>query len=70
MNKVVLHAALAGVCASIFAAPAIAAGAADFYKDKTVTVLIGAGMGGSYGLYGQLTSNFIGPRPSARKSTW
>lgn len=61
MNKVVLHAALAGVCASIFAAPAIAAGAADFYKDKTVTVLIGAGMGGSYGLYGQLTSNFIGP---------
>jgi tripartite-type tricarboxylate transporter receptor subunit TctC len=61
MKNVVSCAMAAGLLASVAAAPALAAGVADFYKNKTVTVLIGSGMGGSYGLYGQLTSNFIGP---------
>jgi tripartite-type tricarboxylate transporter receptor subunit TctC len=64
MKRAIAVAALTGVLAPLSAIPAIAAGddaAAKFYKNRTVTVLIGAGMGGSYGLYGQLTSNHLGP---------
>lgn len=63
MRRSVLYLASAGLAASVSGAPVMAAdnsAAADFYKSRTVTVLIGAGMGGSYGLYGQLTSNFLG----------
>lgn len=46
--------ALAGAIA-IFAAPAKSQNSvADFYKGKDVQVVIGADVGGSYGLYGQL----------------
>ena len=33
--------------------------AADFYKGKTVKVIIGASMGGRYGLYAQLLSRHV-----------
>ncbi len=36
---------------------ATAAGVADFYKDKTVTIIVGFGAGGSYGIYARLLSN-------------
>lgn len=55
--------ALAGVLMALAVSPSVAAdndAVANFYKNRTVTVLIGAGMGGSYGLYGQLTSNNLG----------
>ena len=45
----------------VAAAPAAtAAGVADFYKDKTVTILIGFSSGGSYGIYARLLSNALG----------
>ena len=61
MKSTVLSALTAGLLVSAVAMPSYADNVADFYHNKTITVLIGAGMGGSYGLYGQLTSNFIGP---------
>lgn len=33
---------------------------ADFYKDKTVRIIIGTGMGGSYGVYAQLVARHLG----------
>lgn len=42
----------------VVAAPAAtAAGVADFYKNKTVTILVGFGSGGSYGVYARLLAN-------------
>ena len=42
------------------AAPVAADPIADFYKDRTVTIVFGAGMGGSYGLYSQLATRHLG----------
>ena len=55
----VLAAVIAG---SSGARPAAADPVADFYKGKTVQIIIGAGMGGSYGLYGQLAARHIASR--------
>src|SRR5688572_5878651 len=33
---------------------------ADFYKGKTVRVIIGTGVGGTYGVYGQLVARHFG----------
>ncbi|MDA1325119.1 MAG: tripartite tricarboxylate transporter substrate-binding protein [Proteobacteria bacterium] len=63
MQNVFLGTAVTGVLAVLAVTPAMAANddaVANFYGKRTVTVLIGAGMGGSYGLYGQLTSNNLG----------
>jgi tripartite-type tricarboxylate transporter receptor subunit TctC len=64
MKRLVSRAALAaGAVATFAAAPAMAAGdeaAARFYGSKTVTVVVGSGMGGSYGLYGQMTAQHLG----------
>jgi tripartite-type tricarboxylate transporter receptor subunit TctC len=62
MISFVSRAVLAGAAAALAAAPALAddAAVANFYDGKTITVVIGSGMGGSYGLYGQLTAQFIG----------
>ncbi len=56
-----LAAGIAAAVVSVSSAQADDKAVADFYKNKTVTVVIGSGMGGSYGLYGQLTSQFLGP---------
>lgn len=47
--------------AAVLLAPqaASADAASDFYKDKTVRVIIGASMGGSYGLFAQLMSRHV-----------
>lgn len=42
------------------AAPATAETAADFYKGKTVNVLIGVGAGGEYDLQARLVARFLG----------
>lgn len=56
-----------GLRAVLLAAPALVlAGAAqadavsDFYKDRTVTVVVPAGLGGSIGLYGLIFSHHVG----------
>ena len=41
-------------------APARADAVADFYKGKTVRVVIGTGIGGTYGTYGQLVARHFG----------
>ena len=33
---------------------------ADFYKAKTIRVIIGTGVGGTYGVYGQLVARHFG----------
>ncbi len=53
-----LAVALAGVMT--LARPAGADEVADFYKGKTVRVIIGTGIGGTYGVYGQLVSRHFG----------
>jgi len=63
MSRGVFRAALACAATAYAAMPSIAAGdeaVAKFYDKKTVTVIIGAGMGGSYGLYGQMTAQHLG----------
>jgi tripartite-type tricarboxylate transporter receptor subunit TctC len=42
--------------------PAAADPVADFYKGRTVSIVIGSGMGGSYGLYSQLAARYIGKK--------
>ncbi|MQA67455.1 MAG: hypothetical protein GEU76_16390 [Alphaproteobacteria bacterium] len=52
-------AVLAAVAAMPFAASADDA-VARFFDGKTITVVVGSGMGGSYGLYGGLTAQHLG----------
>jgi tripartite-type tricarboxylate transporter receptor subunit TctC len=53
--------ALAGAVASLIAAPtARAESVAEFYKGKTIRVVIGSGVGGSYAVFAQLTSRHLG----------
>jgi tripartite-type tricarboxylate transporter receptor subunit TctC len=52
-----------GVCAALLLAGAGTANAqsvAEFYKGKSVNVLIGVGVGGEYDLHARLTGRFIG----------
>ena len=42
-----------------FAAPATAQSPADFFKGKTITILVGAGAGGSFMLYAQLLADHM-----------
>src|SRR6185436_3131214 len=45
---------------ALFAAPAAAQAPADFYKGKTVSLLMGTGPGGSYDLYGRTIAEHFG----------
>jgi tripartite-type tricarboxylate transporter receptor subunit TctC len=52
-----------GLCAALLlagAGTAQAQSAADFYKGKTVNLLIGVGVGGEYDLHARLTGRFLG----------
>lgn len=51
-------AAFAALC--IIALPASAQGVADFYRGKTIQLVIPTNMGGSVGLYGKLVTDHIG----------
>ncbi|MGH7488882.1 MAG: Bug family tripartite tricarboxylate transporter substrate binding protein, partial [bacterium] len=52
---------IATLVASCFAPhPAAADSIADFYRGKTVRIIIPASMGGSVAVYGRLTADFIG----------
>jgi len=61
MFKLRSDAAIAVIALTAFsAAPAHADGVADFYKDKTVTIMVGFGAGGGYGLYARTLSQHMG----------
>jgi tripartite-type tricarboxylate transporter receptor subunit TctC len=51
---------LAVVAVGLATAPAMAQAPADFYKGKTVSILMGTGPGGSYDLYGRTIAEHIG----------
>jgi tripartite-type tricarboxylate transporter receptor subunit TctC len=53
-------AAFSVLAGSLVSAPAFAESVADFYKGKTVRVVIGSGVGGSYAVFAQLTSRHLG----------
>ena len=59
----VTHAAGA-IAAALFAAlplqPALAAGVEDFYKGKTISLIIGYSVGGGYDAYGRLLARHLG----------
>lgn len=50
----------AAAAALLCAAPAFADSAEEFFRGKTVTVTVGSGAGGVYGLYARLLSEHIG----------
>jgi tripartite-type tricarboxylate transporter receptor subunit TctC len=45
---------------SLCAGPCAAQGAAEFYKDKTIAIVMGTGPGGSYDLYGRTIAEHLG----------
>ncbi len=56
----IARAAATAALGVLLAAPASAQSVADFYKGKTVNVLIGVGVGGEYDLHARLVSRYIG----------
>jgi len=52
--------AIAVVAAMMVAPAARAETTAEFFKGKTIRIIIGTGMGGSYGVYGQLVARHLG----------
>ena len=61
MRKVMTGGVVVGVVAAILlsAVPARAQGVADFYRGKTLRMLIGYGPGGGYDIYGRLVAEFL-----------
>jgi tripartite-type tricarboxylate transporter receptor subunit TctC len=53
-------AAAAALCVAAIAAPAQADDVADFYKGKTVQLIVGYGPGGGYDIYARVLSKHIG----------
>src|SRR4051794_13276847 len=52
--------AVAVVGVAAFASPGAGQGVADFYKGRTITLLMGTGPGGSYDLYGRTIADHLG----------
>ena len=48
------------LCASAWAAPALAVDGDDFFHGKTITITVGVAPGGGYDLYGRLAAEFLG----------
>jgi tripartite-type tricarboxylate transporter receptor subunit TctC len=49
-----------GIVAALLAQSAFAAGVEDFYKGKTISLVIGYSVGGGYDLYGRLLARHMG----------
>jgi tripartite-type tricarboxylate transporter receptor subunit TctC len=58
--RAVLGAGVALASLLAYAAPAAAQSVADFYKGRTITILMGTGPGGSYDLYGRTIAEHLG----------
>jgi tripartite-type tricarboxylate transporter receptor subunit TctC len=56
LQKSIVLAALGAMCAG----PAAAGAVADFYSGKKVTMIVGSGAGGGYGLNGRLLGKYLG----------
>jgi tripartite-type tricarboxylate transporter receptor subunit TctC len=56
----IAHALTACACLAAAAMPASAEEAADFYRGKTVRLVIGYGTGGGYDIYGKFLARFLG----------
>ena len=52
---------IGAVAAALMAAPTGAQAATDFYKDKTLTFMIGSGTGGGYDMVGRMLAQYMGP---------
>ena len=63
---------LVGLLLAVALAPAAAQAddVADFYKGKTVRVVIGTGIGGTYGVYGQLVARHFGRFIPGNRQRW
>ena len=48
------------LCALAICATSTEALSEDFYKGKTITVVIGSGVGGGYDVYGRLLAQYLG----------
>src|SRR5262249_22251088 len=61
MSKVISRGFVVGIAAAIqlAALPAQAQSVADFYRGKTLRMLIGYGPGGGYDIYGRLVAEFL-----------
>jgi tripartite-type tricarboxylate transporter receptor subunit TctC len=57
-GRPIASAVIALAVATALASPATADPVADFYKDKTITILMGTGPGGSFDLYGRLIAQY------------
>lgn len=55
-NLILPVAAVAAMCAG----PAVAGPVADFYRGKTMTLIVGSGAGGGFGLNGRLVGRYLG----------
>src|SRR4051812_27735569 len=62
------HAILFGLALSALASPARAQSAEDFYRGRTVTILVGFTAGGGYDLYARLLGRHIGRHIPGRPS--
>ena len=60
-NIAALIPALALAIGATLAMPAAADPVADFYKGREVRIIIGSGVGGSYGLFAQIAAKYIAP---------
>ena len=56
----VTRAILLAVTATLSVVPAAAQTPADFYKGRTISILMGTGPGGSYDLYGRTIAEHLG----------
>ena len=60
MGKLATTGLVAGSLAALYAAPALAQSAADFYRGKTVTMVVGYAPGGGYDIYSRLLTRHLG----------
>jgi tripartite-type tricarboxylate transporter receptor subunit TctC len=67
LSKRITGAALAAALVLGGTSAATAETAAEFYKDKTVSIVFGFGVGGTYGKYSQILAEYLAPYLGAQK---
>ena len=59
-TRILISAIAVATAGAVWSGPATAGPVADFYKGKTVTLIVGSGAGGGFGLNGRLVGQHIG----------
>jgi tripartite-type tricarboxylate transporter receptor subunit TctC len=67
-NQANTHIVFSAVVGLLFAVPTHAASVEDFYKGRTLSIIIGYSVGGGYDTYGRLLSRYIGDHIPGRPS--